>query len=266
MVGRGRARKLAAPVDQGFTEYGAKLIVAGAPFDPHAKTGGPDDDASYLARPGIDFLRPWLAVENGDAFQWPVGMQGFDFTTDPVLGSHSYIGDDGVTLDVLNSGAEALTLSGSFPGDSSPSLFQALRSVVRAVAPKGKILYIPEVMAHAQRVQVQHFEASRDQGGRGRSMTYSLQVQIVNIARLSDQPTYSHSPTPGGKPKKGHSATTVTVNATHRTLRSLADWKLGAASKWLQLYDANEAYFINHAIPKSQAPGYRLPLGLTLFT
>ena len=252
-------------VDQGFGAYGAKLLVVGAPYDPYAHTGGKGDNAKYVARPGVDFLRPWIAVENGAAFQWPLGIQGLDFTTDPVLGSHTYIGDNKVVLDVLHTGVEALTLAGTFPGNSSPSLFQALRSIVRAVAPNGKILFLPEIMSHAQRVQVEHFEVTRDVDSRGRTLNYSLGVKIIGSAGANKGPAYTVTAATSTAAKKGASARTVSVNATHRTLRQLALWKLGAAGKWLQIYAANEAYFINHSIPKSQAPTYRLPLGSTLY-
>ena len=256
---------MASSVDQGFGAYGAKLFTKAAPYDPRAKTGGPGDEASYLVRPGVDFLRPWIAIENDIAFQWPLGVQGFDFTTDPVLGSHTFIGDNAVVLDVLHTGVEALTLTGTFPGESSPSLFQALREVVRRVAVNGKILFIPEVMSHAQRVQVSHFESSRDSGERGRTLGYSLAVQIVGQASPNSTPAYTLSPVSSTAANKGTSARTVAVNSTHRTLRQLALWKLGSAAKWTQIYTANEAYFVNHSIPKSQAPTHRLPLGLKFY-
>lgn len=252
-------------IDQGFVAYGAKLFTPAQPYDPFTKKGGPDDDAHYTRRPGIDFMRPWLAIDNDIAFQWPLGVEGFTLTTDPVLGSHSFIGDNKVVLDVINTGTEQITLAGSFPGDSAPSLLQALREVVRRAAPKGKILFIPELMSHAQRVQVGHAEWSRDQQGRGRTLNYSIDVQIIGIAGDTGSPPYTVQDVPTTAANKGNPARFAKSDSTHNTLQKIALWKLHASSKWDQLYKLNEPWFIAHGIPKSQAPSYRLPLGTTVY-
>lgn len=255
---------MSSSVDQGFIAYGARLLTGAAPYDPATGRGGVDDTAHYLARPGIDFLRPWLAIEKDVAFQWPLGIEGYTQVTDPLLGTHQFIGDNKVVLDVLHTGAESITLTGSFPGDSAPALSQALREVVRRVAPRGKILYVPEIMTHAQRVQVSHFECDRPQDSRGRDLTYSIEFQIMGLAGVS-QPQFTVSPVQTTAASKGKGARTVKTDSVHNTLRKVALWKLGSLSKWRQIYDLSETWFINHNIHIAEAPNYRLPIGTVLY-
>lgn len=256
---------MASTLDQGFTAYGARLLTTAAPFDPFAKTGGKDDDATYLARPGVDFLRPWLAIEGDAAFQWPLGLQGFTHTIDPVLGTHSFIGGNAVVVDVVSTGNESLTMSGSFPGDSAPVLMQALREVVRRVAPGGKILYVPEVMTHAQRVQVSHSEFDRDQSARGRSMGYSIDFEITGLAGPTGSAPYTTGPVSTTAKAKGSSPRSVRSDSAHNTLRRIAAWKMGSSARWEQAYTLSEAWFIQHSVPRSKAPDYRLPIGTTIY-
>lgn len=253
-------------LDQGFIGLGARLVTTAAPYDPFGKTGETDDDARYAARPGIDFLRPWLAVRNGVAFQWPLGLEGFTLATDPRLNKHSFIGDNGVQVDVLNSGEENFTMTGTFPGDSAPALLQALRTVVRASAgEEGKILYIPEVMPHAQRVTVEHSDFSRNTDDRGRDISYSIDFVLMEATVPSGSPEFTVATIPSTARDRGVLPRTVNVDGTHNTLRKIANWKLGATTKWRQVYDANELYFVSHSIPLMAAPDYRLPLGVVIY-
>lgn len=252
--------------DQGFTSYGAKLITTAAPFDPSTSTGNKNDTARYAARPGVDFLCPWLAVEDGVAFQWPLGVEGFSLTNDPKTAVHSFIGDNGVRVDVLNLSEEHITLSGNFLGTSAPELIQALRTVVLADAGKSgsKILYVPKILPHSVRCQVVHSEFSRNDSDRGYDAAYSIEFVFVGAPVVSKggvavpkQQTTA--------PKKGNSSRSVTVNAAHNTLRKLAAWKLGSASNWRQLYNANETWFTKRNIQIAKAPDYRLPIGAVFY-
>jgi hypothetical protein len=253
-------------LDQGFRAYGARLLTRAAPYDPVARTGDPDDTAHFILRPGIDFERPWLAIENDVAFQWPLGLQGFNLTTDPQVGIHHFIGDNKVVVDVIHTGDERITLAGSFPGDSAPDLVQSLREVVRRDGgERGKILFVPEIMTHAQRVQVMHSEFQRPQEGRGRDHTYSIDFAIVGIAGSTAKTGVATEPTVTTAQKKGSSARTVTSNGTYNTLRRIAQWKLGDSIKWRQIYDLNEKWFTSRSIPIAQVPDYRLPLGTRLY-
>lgn len=254
-------------VDQGFRAYGSKLLTLSGPYDPASGVGDVSDTAHFIARPGVDFQRPWLAIENGVAFQWPLGLQGYDLSTEPQLGLHHFIGDNKVVVDVVHSGDERITLAGSFPGDSAPDLMEALREVVRRDGgERGKILFVPEVMPHAQRVQVAMSKFSRPPDGRGRDHSYSIDLIIVGIASANSKTTGTVTdPVVTTAKKKGTSARKVSTNAKYNTLRKIAAWKLGDSVKWRQIYELNESWFTSRHIPIAQVPDYRLPLGTPLY-
>lgn len=251
--------------DQGFRAIGAKLGTSKGPYDPFNSRGSAKDDSRYIQEPGVNFMRPWLAIRNGAAFQWPLGLQGYSNIVDPTLGTHKFIGDNKVTIDVIHAGEEHFTLNGMFPGDSAPALVAALKDIVyKAAPPEGKILWLPEVVAYAQRVQVVHFEAQRSDDDRGRDMSYS--IEFVRIGTLSIK--FDTLPTAAGpqpsKPAKGKPARSIKVDATHNTLRKIAQWKLGGADKWRTIYNANQKWFVTKKVPLAKAPDYRLPLGLAI--
>jgi hypothetical protein len=251
-------------LDDGYKLVKAKLTVDAGPFDPWTGNGDRLDDASYVSKPGINFMRPWLAVRNGAAFQWPGGMEGFSLVIDPTLGIHKYIGDNDAVVEVIHAGEEHFTLSGNFVGDSAPDLIRALRAVVKADSKtEGKILWLPEVVQYAQRVQIVHAEFSRDQEARGRDSTYSIEFVRMGHIDLALDPT----PVPVvPQPKQGKHkpARSVRVDAKHNTLRKIALWKLKSSAKWRVLYNANMQWFVRHSVPLHKAPDYRLPLGLKL--
>lgn len=254
-----------AAADQTFRRYGAKLETTSAPYDPFAKVGDPNDSAWYVLQPGVNFMRPWIAVRNGPAFQFPLGLEGFTLAIDPTLGTHKFIGDNKVVIDVIHAGEEHFTMTGNFPGDSAPDLMQALRDVVYQVASdEGKILYVPEIMTHAQRVQVVHAEFGRSEDQRGRDATYSIEFVRMGLASINpDDTSQPATPQPTTRPK-GRTTHSVNVDAKHNTLRKIAAWKLGSSSKWRTLYRANEAWFNKRNITIAKAPGYRLPLGAVI--
>lgn len=249
--------------DQGWVALGASLETLSAPYNPFDKSGDPDDPARYLARPGVDFLRPWLAVSNGFAFQWPLGLEGYNLTIDPTLGIHKFIGDNAVVVDVLHAGEEHFTMSGTFPGSSASDLIQALRDVVYQSAPDdfGKILYIPSIFTFAQRVHVNHAEFNRDAGTFGDDASYS--IEFVRIGTTKEV-TGNIAPVTTSAPK-GKGARNVKTTSTYNTLRKVAAWKLGSALNWRSIYNLNELYFTKKHIPLSQAQGFRLPIGTTLY-
>jgi hypothetical protein len=243
--------------DQGFESIGAKLETTKAPYDPFSETGNPNDPAWYTIQPGRNFMRPWLAIRNGAAFQWPLGLEGFTLTLDPTLGIHKYIGGNTVSVSVIHAGEEHFSMSGNFPGNSAPSLVAALRDVVYKGSPgEGKLLWLPEIVTYVQRVQVIHFEAARDQESRGRDMTYTIEFARMGVAALKFSPR-PIAPTP--QPTR-----TVKVDAKHNTLRKIAAWKLGRSDKWRTVYNANTKWFTSHHVPLAKIPDYRLPLGTTI--
>lgn len=252
--------------DQGYREVKAKLASIAGPYDPFNKTGDPEDAARYVLEPGVNFMRPWLAVRGGGAFQWPLGLEGFNLIVDPSLGIHKYIGGNAVSVEVVHAGEEHFTMTGNFPGNSGPTLVAALRSIVYADSgEEGKLLWLPEVVDGVQRVQVTHFEAARGEDTRGRDMTYS--IDFVRMGRIKldfspdSEPIFPQPSTGAG------SATTrsINVDAKHNTLRKIAMWKLGSATKWRTVYNANVKWFVKHNIPLAKAPDYRLPLGTKVF-
>lgn len=255
----------AAKLDQGFRSFNAKLITTAAPFDPFTKTGKDNDPARFAARPGIDFLRPWLAIRNGIAFQWPVGLQGWTLTTDPSLGIHRMIGDNKVVIDVIHSGEEHITMTGMFPGDTGPVLVSALRELVRRTNVEGKILYIPEILTHAQRVQVVHSEFSGDEDARGRDCRYSIEFAITGLVGKTGGPQFTADPVTTTAKAKGVSPRAISVDSRHNTLPKIAAWKLGNSAKWKTLYELNELYFVAHNITASKAVNYRIPIGTPLY-
>lgn len=258
---------MTAALDQTFKAYGSKLETVAGPFNPYSKTapGDKNDSAVYLMEPGVAFLRPWIAIRNGPAFQWPLGLEGYDLVVNPLLGIHRFLGDNKVDIDVLHAGEEHFTMTGNFPGNSAPALIQALRDVVyQSSGDEGKILFVPEIMSHAQRVQIVNFQASRDQGARGKDATYSLEVVRVGIANKNPN-VKTHPPAIQPKPgNKGKSAKSIHVDAKHNTLRKIALWKLGSADKWRTVYNANQKWFVSHKIQLSAAPNYRLPIGTVI--
>jgi hypothetical protein len=209
-------------------------------------------------------MRPWLAIQNDIAFQWPLGLQGFNLTTSPDLSTHHFVGDNKVWVDVIHTGAESITMAGSLPGSSSSSLVQALREVVRRVAPEGKILFIPEVFTHAQRVQVSNANFDRDQGSRGRSMTYSIDFWITGLAGKVAAPTRPREAVVSTSSAKGKTGRTVSSTAKYNSLRKIAAWRLGSDDNWDQLYALNESWFNSRSIQKAKAPDYILPIGTTI--
>lgn len=258
---------MSAAHDQTFKSYGAKLETTAAPYNPYPKvpTGDPKDAAVYIQEPGVAFLRPWIAVRNGPAFQWPLGMEGYSLVVSPTLGIHKFIGDNKVTVDVLHAGEEHFTLSGNFPGNSAPALVQALRDLVyQDSGDEGKILFVPEIMTHAQRVQIVTFQSDRDPGARGHDATYSIEFVRVGLADANPNVVTTPSVPQPRTGARGKSTKNVHVDAKHNTLRKIALWKLGSTDKWRTLYNANSKWFIKHKIQLAKAPDYRLPVGTVI--
>jgi hypothetical protein len=255
---------MAKTIDQTFKSLNAKLETTAAPYNPFVKSGNPNDPAAYLVQPGVNFVRPWLAIRNGPAFQWPLGLEGYSLTVDPLLALHKFIGDNAVTVDVLHAGEENFTMSGNFPGNSAPALIRALRDLVYQGAPaEGKILYVPEIMSHAQRVQVVHFESTRQDTDRGRDAAYS--IQFVRLGTLNAISSMAMPVIPLPQKTTGKqtvSTRSVTVDAQHNTARKIAKWKLGDTTRWRTIYDANESWYTGHSVPLTKVPDYRLPTGL----
>lgn len=249
--------------DKGYVGFKAALVPAGAPYDPAGKTGDPDDSARYVAQPGVNFFRPWLA-SGGLAYQFPMGLEGFSLTVDPMLGTHKYIGDNKAVVEVLHAGEEHFTMTGNFLGLSAADNLKALRKVVYAPSPDtGKLLWLPDIYDYVERVQVVRFESARAQDARGDDMTYSIEfIRLGDTAvQIDPEPAL---PSSVGTPTKP-STRSIKVDATHNTLRKIATWKLGNATKWKAVYNLNTKWFTSRKIPLASAPTYRIPLGTVVY-
>lgn len=255
-----------ASSDQGFREFDAKLLTTEAPYNPFTKRGVASDSAWYIQQPGINFMRPWLAIRGGAAFQWPLGLQGFSLSIDPTLGIHKYIGDNAVAVDVVHAGEEHFSMSGVFPGDSAPALIRALKDIIYKGSPKeGKLLWLPEIVTFVQRVQVVRASFDRDQESRGQDATYSIEFVRMGIAKVKFDPNPVPPKVQPTHPARGKKSRSIKVDAKHNSLRKIAAWKLGSSTKWRSIYNANSKWFIKNAVQLSKAPDHRLPIGMRVF-
>jgi hypothetical protein len=257
-------------LDQGFRDkaFKAQLVTTKGPYNefPNVPTGSKKDSAHYIVEPGVNFMRPWLAVRNGPAFQWPLGLEGFTLAIDATLGIHKYIGDNQVTVDVIHAGEERFTLTGNFPGNSAPDLTAALRTVVYHDSGRdGKVLWLPEIVTYAQLVQVAHFEAVRAEEGRGRDMTYTIEFVKIGKTDFASNPNPVLTKPQPTRPPKGTSPAWFKVNGKYNTLRKIAKWKYGSASKWRAIYNLNSKWFIKRNIKLAKAPDYHIPIGTRIY-
>jgi len=254
-----------AELDSGFQSYGATLINKKAPYDPFSDQGDKTDTAWYVLKPGSNFLRPWIAIRSGPAFRWPLGIEGYSHTIDAELGIHKFVGDNRVAVDVIHRGEEHITINGTFPGKTAPSNWLALKDItMRATPDEGKILYLPFVSDHAQRVAILHAEASRAEDNRGMDLNYS--IEAVRIGEVDKKDNFGVvQPVVQGKATGTPSSNFVKVDSLHNTLRKIAAWKYGSGVYWRILYNLNQTWFTQNHVPITQAPDYRLPLGLTIY-
>jgi hypothetical protein len=238
------------------------------PFDPfHGEhgIGDPDDQARYILTPGEQFLQPWLRVPNGQTFVWPVGVEGFNDSIEPTVGVRKFIGDNDVAVQVMHLSEERLRMTGEFPGSTSVNAYRALRDVVRARTPAGgKILYVPHILAYAQRVVVARAEFDRPQDDIGDlRLTYTVEFVRIGSAGEADNPPLEDPLSQPYTPKepRGNSPVPFLVNSKYNTLRKIAKYKLGSTGKWRQLYDKNTKLFRKLKVPMAKVPDYRLPIG-----
>jgi hypothetical protein len=233
-----------------------------------AAQGDPDDTAYYVAIPGANFLRPWLAVPNGPAFIWPLGLEGFSLSIDPKLGIHSFIGDNAVKVDVMHKGEERFSMSGNLIGESSVDAFRRLRDVVYADTPEGgKLLYIPHLMSHVQRMVIANARFDRGEDERGKDLTYSIEFVRIGIANKADDPKLVDLITQPSPTKTGNTTTAKLFKTTskYNTLRKIALLKYKSAANWRSLYNLNEKTFRKLGVPAMKAPDYKLKLGTAIY-
>lgn len=223
------------------------------------------DSAKYIVQPDDDFVRPYLAVPNGRAFVWPVGIEGFELTDTPEVGKHKYLGGVGLDVDVTHRGEGQIALSGTFPGWTSQDNLLNLRDIVYAVAPRnGKILYLPGVLDTIQFVVVTTSVFTHAEDERTQDITYSLTMAILSDGAKIKSPT---QPGQGDtdNPKRGKRKFQVT--STTNTLRKIAAKVFANPSRWTDLYaiQANAAFFNKRNVPQHNVPDYKLPTTMVVY-
>lgn len=236
------------------------------PFDPFEREGDANDSAYYILKPGENFLQPWISIPGGIAFIFPLGIEGFSLSIEPQLGIHRFIGDNKVVVDVVHKGEERLSMSGTFPGESSVSALRALRDIVYAETPRGgKIVGLPNVLPYAQRMVVASARFDRPQDARGKDLSYD--IEFVRLGYVSDIDTeFSvEKAVPQPSVGAGTSSKRFTVNSKYNTARKIAKYKLGAESKWRRIYDLNTKVYRKLNVAAHKAPDFRLPLGTVIY-
>lgn len=236
-----------------------------APYNRFAKTGNPNDTATYMLEPGKNFLRPWIRIPGGPTYVWPLGVEGFDLSIDPTLGIHKYIGDNAVEVNVTHLGEEHFVLTGTFPGVTAPANMRALRDILYKVTPPGgKILYVPILLTYAQRVVIGPTKFSRDASDIGlEDLSYSMEFIRIGVAEREDTPLLIDAvtqPVVAAK-AKGKSSRTFTVNSKVNTLMKISLQLFKTTARWQSLYTANEQFFVKRVVPYASAPTYVMPNG-----
>lgn len=235
-----------------------------------ASRGNVDDTARYILRPDAEFYRPWLAnPPNGSAFVWPVGVEGFQYSSQATTGIHHYIGDNDVDVDVVYPDELHITLSGHFPGKTSASFMQALRKVILDPAgDAGKILSLPGVEDQVLYVKVVNHSFVHDQTDNTNSIAYTIEMIKVGAGKTLSLPNLvSPAPNPSTKTKaRGKSSKQTTVKQGARTVRQVSKKVYGSASaaSMYALIQANADELEADGIPAYTVPFTPLGGGRTL--
>lgn len=236
------------------------------PYDPFKGTGDSKDTVAYIQPPGIEFYRPWLAIPNGAAFIWPLGLEGFGISVEPTLGIHKYYGDNKVVVNVIHRGEEHITMSGNLLGKSAVDSLRQLRDVAYAVQPVGgKILYLPGVLNYAQRVAVVRLSFDRTEDARGEDITYTMDLVRTGIENKFTDPDLAVPTTQPSTGTQKASSRVFVVTSSVNTLRKIALKKLGNASKWDDIYKKNKTIFARLKVPAHSVPTYKLKVGTKVY-
>jgi hypothetical protein len=86
----------------------------------------------------------------------------------------------------------------------------------------------------------------------------------ASVAVQVNAPFVPPAQTPTTTPSSGKVMHTVRVDARHNTIRKIAKWKLGNATKWRTIYIANRHWFVVRHISLAKAPDYRLRVGVVI--
>src|SRR5687768_6965786 len=89
-----------------------------------------EDPARYLLTPGVHFRRPFLRIPNGPVFRWPLGTEGFAYSSNAQLGVHRYLGQEDIEVNVIYRDEPHIEMTGSFPGNTGPALMRQLLEIL----------------------------------------------------------------------------------------------------------------------------------------
>lgn len=230
-----------------------------------------DPDVAKFLIPTNKFVRPFLANPNGrgggEAFVFPLGIEGFDLASSATLGIHHFIGDNDVDATIVYPDELHITMDGLFPGKTGMAVANELRRIILASSSvNGKILYLPLVTETLEYVQVISHRITHQADDRTRGVAYSLEFLLVGKGKTlnTPDPSAGESRRPGvKKPNKGTTAHTFVTTQNVRTLRTIAMHVYNNADLWTRVRDKNLRLLYGLEIPAIGFPIAQLPLGMT---
>lgn len=258
---------------QAFTVATPARILGPSPatgYEISKSRGNEDDSARYILRPDAEFYRPWIAnPPNGSAFVWPVGIEGFSYSSQATTGIHHYIGDNDVDIDVVYPDELHITMSGHFPGKTSVAFMHALRKVILDPSGEsGKILSLPGVENQILYVTVVNHNFTHDQSDNTSSIAYTIEMIKVGAGKTISLPNLlTPVPNPSAKSKpRGKSSKQTTVKQGKRNVKQIAKKVYGSASaaSVYALIQANADQLEKDGIPAYTVPFTPLGGGRTL--
>lgn len=231
------------------------------------------DSARYVLAPDDEFARPWLGIPGkpGICFVWPVGTEGFSIVIDPVLGVHKYLGDNQVDVQVVHVGQENITLTGTFPGQTSNENMNALRDICLRQSPeRGKVLHLPLVLPKYQYVIVENAQFDHAEGDMYQDIHYTISFVKVGTGKNAATKTPStgkQNPTTTVKKvsPKGKAARSFTVTSSFNTLRKISSHLGRGSNGWSELFTKNKTWFVKNKVPTHLVPDKKLPLGMKVY-
>lgn len=236
-------------------------------FDTHG-----EDEARYILKPDHEFDRPWLASPQGKggvAFVWPLGVEGFQFSSSATAGIHHYIGDNDVYIDIVYPDEYHITLNGLLPGRTSIDLIPLLRQVIlhQADPPGNKLLSIPPAAASIYNVKIISYSFEHDQTDFTHNVTYSIEFIRTGVGSLAAS-TVDALPSlgPSSAQLRGSSSRTYIVKSGARSFASLCNTLYGNSDmqSMIQLYTLNERTLARLGILFYKIPYALIPAGTLL--
>lgn len=224
-----------------------------------------EDTARYLLRPGLNFRQPYIAVPNGARFVWPVGTEGFQYSSSASLAVHRYIGEEDIEVNVIYRDEPHIEMHGTFPGNTAPALMRELMQVLEARTPgQGKVLWLPYIFPRILYVAAESWSFDHEVGDRSRSLGYRISFLKVGVGRRKKIPPPEEPTSPGEKPPARY----FKVKDGYRTLRKISKKVYKDDKKWLRLYKNNkkklDKHFKDKGTPRHKFATSRLPLGMKL--